>query len=573
MDSSNIERYDRQVRLWGRHGQNKCLGSNICLINADSLGTEVLKGLCLAGIGSFTILDSHKVVADDISSSFIPRSCLGRNRAESVKQALLELNEDVKGEAYPLESHLPRSTKRYEETDLSAIFPDEHKFFRKFNCIISSGYLNVAELELISKICWSISCPLIVCKSIGFYGTFRSQIRDHVVIESHPDNVLTDFSLDDPFTDLKKYLDSIDLEDESTLNKISSYPYVVVVFKYLKKWQDQHNYPTDRLPRTFEEKKALRSSIETGLKILNQRKSSSVNSEMASIATQTIPFENFLEASKATNSCFSVNSRTCPPLLEAILNNRERVDCHTNNQSRFWLIIRALRDFVHNNDGRLPLSGAIPDMTSSSEEYLRLQSIYHTKAREDVDEVFSLVQNIMSDNTNSALASLYDETKLICKHIRDLQLINTDPIFGEYACNDRNFSEEEEEDEFLAIALCLWTLDTFFYSTYSRLPGCQDAQIETDLTSLKENVKQVIGKNLNRLKLLDQCLYEICRFGGAELHATSAFLGGCIAQEVIKLLTNQYIPVNDTLVYNAVSASVKTFRFSDIFMKSKEERL
>lgn len=565
MGLSTNDRYDRQVRLWGLHGQSKCLNSNICLINADSLGTEILKGLCLAGIGSFTILDSHKVVADDIGSSFIPRSCFGKSRASSVKQVLLNLNEDVKGEAYPLESFLPRSAKRYEETDLSSIFPDEHKFFSQFNCVIASGQLSIAEVELLSKICWTLSCPLILCKSIGFYGMFRSQIKDHVVIETHPDNVLTDFSLDRPFPNLKKYFDNIDLDDEANSDKISSYPYVVIVYKYLRKWQEQHGYPTDQIPQTFNEKRDLRALIEADLRVMNQRrKNSSHEDNQETISAQTVPYENFLDACKATNSCFTLDSKTCPAAVNDIFNSRYVDESPTPCHSRFWLIIRALRDFVKKNNGRLPISGSIPDMTSSSEEYLKLQSIYNLKAKEDVDEVFGFVQNIMSENTSLSTGSLYDETKLICKHVRDLQLINTEPIFREYTFKERAFSEVEEEDEFLVISLCLRALDTFFYSTYSRLPGCQDAQVETDLANLKDCVKQLIGKNLNRLKFLDQCLYEVCRFGGAELHATSAFLGGCIAQEVIKLLTNQYVPIDNTLVYNATSASVKTFRLSDI---------
>lgn len=43
-----------------------------------------------------------------------------------------------------------------------------------------------------------------------------------------------------------------------------------------------------------------------------------------------------------------------------------------------------------------------------------------------------------------------------------------------------------------------------------------------------------------------------CRYGGCELHSVAAFMGGVAAQEIIKLLTNQFVPINNTLIYNAI---------------------
>ena len=45
----NIQKYDRQLRLWHAHGQIAVENSKICLINADATGTETLKNLILPG--------------------------------------------------------------------------------------------------------------------------------------------------------------------------------------------------------------------------------------------------------------------------------------------------------------------------------------------------------------------------------------------------------------------------------------------------------------------------------------------------------------------------------------------
>ena len=48
-----------------------------------------------------------------------------------------------------------------------------------------------------------------------------------------------------------------------------------------------------------------------------------------------------------------------------------------------------------------------------------------------------------------------------------------------------------------------------------------------------------------------------CRYGGAELHAVAALVGGIAAQEVIKLVTRQYVPFCHTfLLHTASGASV-----------------
>ena len=56
MASNN--KYDRQLRLWGQHGQNILSDSRILLIGASASGAETLKNLILPRIKEFTIFDS-----------------------------------------------------------------------------------------------------------------------------------------------------------------------------------------------------------------------------------------------------------------------------------------------------------------------------------------------------------------------------------------------------------------------------------------------------------------------------------------------------------------------------------
>jgi amyloid beta precursor protein binding protein 1 len=48
--------------------------------------------------------------------------------------------------------------------------------------------------------------------------------------------------------------------------------------------------------------------------------------------------------------------------------------------SSFWLCAAGLKAFYESN-GRLPVSGVLPDMVSTTEFYLQLQNLYIAKAK------------------------------------------------------------------------------------------------------------------------------------------------------------------------------------------------
>ena len=48
--SAKDKRYDRQLRLWGDHGQSALERARVCVINATATATEILKSLILPGL-------------------------------------------------------------------------------------------------------------------------------------------------------------------------------------------------------------------------------------------------------------------------------------------------------------------------------------------------------------------------------------------------------------------------------------------------------------------------------------------------------------------------------------------
>ena len=57
----------------------------------------------------------------------------------------------------------------------------------------------------------------------------------------------------------------------------------------------------------------------------------------------------------------------------------------------------------------------------------------------------------------------------------------------------------------------------------------------------------------------DDYVEEMVRFGAAEMHVMGAIVGGIAAQEVIKFITRQFVPVPGTLIYNAMASTSSVF--------------
>ena len=77
------DKYDRQIRLWGRHGQKLLSSSSVLLLGATGSGTETLKNLILPAIGRFTVVDGELVSERDCGNNFfVTVDSIGQSRAK-----------------------------------------------------------------------------------------------------------------------------------------------------------------------------------------------------------------------------------------------------------------------------------------------------------------------------------------------------------------------------------------------------------------------------------------------------------------------------------------------------------
>uniref|UniRef100_A0A8C6D0Q9 NEDD8-activating enzyme E1 regulatory subunit n=1 Tax=Moschus moschiferus TaxID=68415 RepID=A0A8C6D0Q9_MOSMO len=503
------QKYDRQLRLWGDHGQEALESAHVCLINATATGTEILKNLVLPGIGSFTIIDGNQVSGEDAGNNFfLQRSSIGKNRAQAAMEFLQELNNDVSG------SFVEESPEKLLDNDPS--------FFCRFTIVVATQ-LPESTLLRLADVLWNSQIPLLICRTYGLVGYMRIIIKEHPVIESHPDNALEDLRLDKPFPELRDHFQSYDL-DHMEKKDHSHTPWIVIVAKYLAQWYSETN---GRIPKTYKEKEDFRDLIRQGI----------LKNENGAPEDE----ENFEEAIKNVNTALN-----------------------TTQTPTFWILARALKEFVaKEGQGNLPVRGTIPDMIADSGKYIKLQNVYGEKAKKDAAAVGNHVAKLLQSIGQAPESISEKELKLLCSNSAFLRVVRCRSLAEEYSLDtinkDEIISSMDNPDNEIVLYLMLRAVDRF-HKQHGRYPGVSNYQVEEDIGKLKSCLTGFLQEHGLSVMVKDDYVHEFCRYGAAEPHTIAAFLGGAAAQEVIKIITKQFVIFNNTYIYSGMSQTSATFQ-------------
>lgn len=546
------KKYDRQLRLWGDHGQSCLELAKVCLINATATGTEILKNLILPGVGSFTIVDGQSVTADDAGNNFfLDRNSIGQSRAKAATELLLELNEDVCGD--------------YIEDTVDNLLDKCATFFNMYHIVIATNLPERTLLRLAVVLCDN-DIPLIVCRSYGLIAYVRLVLREHTVVESHPDNILDDLRLDCPFDSFVQFCDSLDLSSMNRKER-AHVPWLVILYKHLQLWKQQHD---GNSPTTYKEKKDLKQQIRQGFQLDAAVGSDSPDDGDITPDDQ----ENIEEAIQHVNTAL-LPSRI-PDEVQKILDDDSCINLHSESKP-FWIMARAIKEFVDKEgQGLLPVRGVIPDMTSDSDKYIQLHSLYREQAAVDVVAVTThllrLLQTIGRDEplslqkTRSPASSpatmspdnITDEyIRSFCKHASFLRVIRSRSLAAEYDASTARVSllaeqlDDVDNSDTVVYYVLLRAVDRF-HSHMNRYPGLYDEHVELDIPAVKGHVHKLLQEWGLSQQVKDEFIHEMCHYGACEIPSVAALIGGIAAQEAIKVMTSQFIPLNNTFIYNAI---------------------
>jgi amyloid beta precursor protein binding protein 1 len=263
--------------------------------------------------------------------------------------------------------------------------------------------------------------------------------------------------------------------------------------------------------------------------------------------------QNFAEA--LSNAYKAWTPYTIPDAAKDVLELRT-----SNSRNEFWIVAKAVAHFAR-DCGKLPLAGSLPDMTASTEWYTKLQEIYASRASGDCA---AIVARCALDPDATGLSPEY--VTRFCKNALNVEVFRfrslkdelQNPVSPEEGGLDLA-CESEDEDSLIHWYLALRAADQF-REKYRHWPGfqCSESACAGEAALLAEEAKQVVECYKAEITCDPKTLEEVVRYGGCELHVTSSVLGGIASQEAVKLITKQYAPLNNTLIYDGLHGKMQT---------------
>ena len=341
-------------------------------------------------------------------------------------------------------------------------------------------------------------------------------------------------------------------------------PYICLLLHYLEEWKERHG---GKVPETYREKQEFRDSF---------------------VRKGSLDEENFDEACAAVLK--SLNPPSPTSTVRDILNAPEAGDLSATSPP-FWVIANAIQQF-YSTHGELPLPGAVPDMKAQSADYIRLQNIYKNKAREDCAEVVNTVRQLEKSTGRSPKLAIDDkEIENFCKGAAHIHLVRGRPLQIVQAGEPIKFGDRATALVFelthpesligVYIAFLAWDEFVATHTTPSndtggegvRIPGSDDLEFEADKGKMVGIAHMIVDNLINEAgdhiedpeytdikDNIERICVELVRAGGGELHNIASLTGGLIAQEVIKVITKQYIPVDNTCLFDGVASRSYTLR-------------
>lgn len=550
-ETHHAKKYDRQMRLWGKHGQKAIERAHICVLGGGPVASETLKNLVLPNVGEFTIVDAAKVKARDLGNNFfVEEAFIGKSRAETVCALLLEMNPDVRGHAVV--------------RDPMELIAKNLEFFDSFTVVVATQIYGTAVLEL-SKYLKAKDIVFINVRANGLIGELRIQKEEHPIIESKPIDDRTDLYIHPEqlarFEELDQYLKSFDLlqrvdlqGDEGRLH--THVPCIAIITQFAEAWKKEHG----KLPGSndYDIQRRFKQELQVSGKY-------------------DLKAENYEETKKYAWSVYYHPNEKLNPTVKKVLAD-EKGTTVTAKSDKFWIMVRALRDFMENEGkGLLPVSTNIPDMHSLPEYYVKLKGIYKNGYERDRDLIRGYLDARLAE-LGGVPGDIDSELfERFVKNVRNLRVVRFRAICDEWEKPDSETLNEKfidfeammnpDQDALADAKLPMainWNIGLkatdLFYDEHKRLPGAWGtSELERDVILLQELTEKLFKTFELDAEADKRISKELVRFGGSEVHNIAAFLGGVAAQAILKLIIAQYVPVNNTFTFVGINCSAAVF--------------
>jgi NEDD8-activating enzyme E1 regulatory subunit len=127
--------------------------------------------------------------------------------------------------------------------------------------------------------------------------------------------------------------------------------------------------------------------------------------------------------------------------------------------------------------------------------------------------------------------------------------------FTEDICNE--FFDPDSSVSWYVAVRCA----EMFRNKHNKYPGDTKDSMESDIEELKGFVPDLLKKlgADESFEFNNDYLHEIARYSNSCLHNIGALLGGVAAQEAVKLITEQYTPLNHTFIFDGAHTKSQVF--------------
>jgi amyloid beta precursor protein binding protein 1 len=300
-------------------------------------------------------------------------------------------------------------------------------------------------------------------------------------------------------------------------------PYIVIYIKAMNHWKDDHN---GMPPTSYTDKKEFKTYIED-------------------MANNKFKEENFTEALNTIHR--ALQSTKIPPSIHHLFQSSILTDLSSKTPI-FWIYVQALKQFVEIS-GTLPLSGNLPDMVSDTAGYIKIQTLYREKAAKDLEIFSRQVKQILdslgrpeSDATEESMKSFCKNSQLLYVTVGSKETVSESLIRDLFASSDDN---DNDSCNMLAIYFSIYTYNKYV-EIHKKPPKIDNFDSFIDLFVSEFHIKQLLTPNI--LSTFREALIHNTR----SYHNMNSLMGGIVSQEVLKLTTGQYTPLDNLFVFDGI---------------------
>lgn len=418
--------------------------------------------------------------------------------------------------------------------------------------MIVSGPTKRSTIQPLCQRAQELEIPVLFTHSVGFCVTFSLQLpAEFPIVETHPDPESTqDLRLLNPWLELSNAAASLGDLTAMDNHLHGHVPYILLLLRFVEQWKQTHG---GNAPSNYKEKTEFREFVRS-----NARTDNAEGGE-----------ENFDEAVAAV-------LKTVAPfeLRSSIREIFEMPQCQQLNSGSadFWIIASAIRAF-HITHGVLPLPGSLPDMKAQSADYVALQNIYKSKARKDIEEVTATIRQIEAQ-LGRTTPILDREVEVFCKNAAHIKVVRGRPIPQISETCDaallKSVRNGLQMPESLASTFLAFQIMDAVVDEIQTNPDLQNScSVDDDalwgahrsriLTLLMRDDPTPLDEDV--LENIDSAIQEVRRAEGGELHNIASLAGGLVAQESLKVLTRQYVPLDNTCVFDGARSRTEMYRF------------